>query len=113
MTYDEKLRLFFKSKGLTQKKVSEELNIAPAMISRYINGVSVFPADFLTALVKHYPDIDLQYIFSDDEIVEKDSMDKNKVVTNLSESDLVKELQLIEDKIARVRNVLAQNRHEK
>ena len=113
MKYDEKLRLFFKSKGLTQKKVSEELNIAPAMISRYINGVSVFPADFLTALVKHYPDIDLQYIFSEDEVLEKGSVDESIVTSNLSESDLVNELQLIEDKIARVRNVLAQNRHNK
>jgi transcriptional regulator with XRE-family HTH domain len=106
MNYDEKLRIFFKNKGLTQKKVSEEIGIAPAMISRYINGVSVFPADFLISLVKHYPDIDLQYIFTEEE--------QNTSVVNeqlehygFADFNVIEELQLIEDKIAKVRAVLS------
>lgn len=113
MKYDEKLRLFFKNKGLTQKKVSEELNIAPAMISRYINGVSVFPAEFLTALVKHYPEIDLQYIFTEDDAQKTKLASEPTALYDLEEINLVDELQLIEDRIAKVRSVLARKCHEK
>jgi transcriptional regulator with XRE-family HTH domain len=110
MKYNEKLGSFFKSKKLSQKKVAEKLGFSGAMISRYISGVSVFPAAFLTALLKEFPDIDLHYIFSDEESQEEISVQESKPNYGLSNAELVEELQLIENRIAKVREVLQSNK---
>jgi transcriptional regulator with XRE-family HTH domain len=110
MKYNEKLGSFFKSKKLSQKKVAEKLGFSGAMISRYISGVSVFPAAFLTALLKQFPDIDLHYIFMEEETHEVNAVEESTPNYELSNEDVVEELQLIENRIAKVREVLERNK---
>lgn len=112
MEYNEKMRMFFKSKGLSQKEVSDTLGHAPAMISRFLNGTSDFGPAFIVSLVRAFPDIDLQYIFSDD-AVNSSTVQEPIVNYGIKEKDIVEELELIEQKISSIRNVLTRKCHAK
>lgn len=112
MKYNEKLRLYFKNNGVSQREAAERLGHAPSMMSRFLSGVSVFDANFIADLVREFPDVDLKYIFSEEE--ENISMVSEPCEDyNIKEEDIVNELEVIERKISNIRNVLAQNRHNK
>lgn len=106
MEYNYKLRLFFKNKGLSQKEVGKRLGHAPAMISRYWSGESSFGPEFIVALVREFPDIDLQYIFSEEET--ENTVQEGKSFYGLNEDTVDKELEIIEQKVANVRKYLAE-----
>lgn len=112
MKYNEKMRLFFKQKGLSQKEVSEILGHAPAMISRFLNGTSDFGPDFIISLVKAFPDVDLKYIFSD-EIQKPTAAQLPNVSYGIKEKDIIAELELIEQKLSGIREVLTRKCHAK
>jgi transcriptional regulator with XRE-family HTH domain len=104
--YNEKLRLFFKKEGISQKEASDRLGHAPAMMSRFLSGVSVFDVKFIVALVREFPHIDLNYIFSDQENgTAKESA--SNITTDLNETDLVKELEIIQEKLSHIKNILS------
>lgn len=107
--YHEKLHLFFKEKGLKQYEIGELLGYSPTMISRYLKGTDKINADFIIKLVKEFPDVDLQYIFSDDD---RPSASEPKPFYGLNEDTLDKELKIIMNKVADVREYLAQKRHK-
>ena len=108
--YNEKLHLFFKEKGLKQYEIGELLGYSPTMISRYLKGTDKINADFIVKLVKVFPDVDLQYIFSDDE---GHSASEPKPFYGLDDDSIDKELKNILKKVENVRDYLAQNRHKK
>lgn len=110
MEYNYKLRLFFKNKGLSQKEVGKRLGHAPAMISRFLSGESSFGPEFIVSLVREFPDIDLQYIFSEDETT--NSVQEAKPFYGLNEENIDKEMEVIEQKVANVRKFLAQICHK-
>lgn len=110
--YYDKLHLFFKKKGLKQKEIGEALGYSPAMISRYLKGSDKFNVDFILILVQKFPDIDLQDLFSEE--------NKNACMVSepsegygIKEENVLEELEIIEKKIAVIRNVLAQSCHKK
>jgi transcriptional regulator with XRE-family HTH domain len=111
--YNEKLRLYFKKIGVSQQEAAKRLGHAPAMMSRYLSGVSVFDANFVVALVREFPEVDLKYIFSD----QKDAITKVAEATiedGVKEDDEIeKELQIIEEKLTSIRSVLARKGHGK
>jgi transcriptional regulator with XRE-family HTH domain len=109
MKYNEKLRLFFKKKGLSQKEVAEILGHAPAMISRFLSGESNFGPDFIISLVKAFPEIDLKYIFQEEE--EGNMISEPVEYYGIKEQDIVKELELIEEKISSIKKCLARKRN--
>jgi transcriptional regulator with XRE-family HTH domain len=106
MAYNYKLRLFFKNKGLSQKEVGKRLGHAPAMISRFWSGESSFGPEFIVALVREFPDIDLQYIFSDEE--NSNMVQEPNGNYGLKQENIDKELEIIAGKIEEIRKVLAQ-----
>jgi transcriptional regulator with XRE-family HTH domain len=110
MAYNDKLRLFFKSKGLSQKEVGKRLGHAPAMISRFWSGESSFGPDFIVSLVKEFPDVDLKYIFSEDE--NSNMVNEPNGNYGLRVENVDKELEIITDKLTEIRKVLAQNCHK-
>lgn len=105
MKYNEKLRVFFKSKNLTQRELSDILGHAPAMISRYLSGESKFGPEFIVSMIKAFPDLDLKYIFSNDK---ENIVLEPKPFYGLNEDNIDEELKLIEKKVANVREYLAQ-----
>ena len=112
MQYHEKLRLYFKKIGVSQSEVGKRLGHAPAMMSRFLSGTSVLDANFITALVREFPDVDLKYIFSD-QATTVSLVSEPVEDYGIKEKDIVDELELIEKKIANIRKVLAQSCHKK
>lgn len=109
MEYNDKLRLFFKTKDLSQKELSEILGHAPAMISRYLSGESKFGPEFIVSLVKAFPEVDLKEIFTDDK---NDAASEPKPFYGLTDETIDKELKIIGKKVANVREYLAQKRNK-
>lgn len=107
--YNEKLHLFFKEKGLKQYEIGKILGYSPTMIGRYLKGSDKINADFIIKLVKEFPDVDLQYIFSEDD---KHTISEPSASYGLNEDTIDKELKIIGEKVAKVREYLAQNRHK-
>lgn len=112
MKYNEKLRLYFKKVNVSQSEVAERLGHSPAMISRFLSGVSTFDANFVAALVREFPDVDLKYIFSENNTM-SDKPSKANEDYEIKEENVVKELEEIENKISIIRKVLAQSCHKK
>ena len=110
--YTDKLKLYFKKNGISQKEVSDRLGHAPAMISRFLSGSSVFDANFIKDLIREFPDIDLQDIFKD-EVANKSVLSEPSEIYGLKEVDVLHELELIENRIAIIRKILARKSHEK
>lgn len=110
MTYNEKLRIFFKTSGLSQKEVADIMGISPSMMSRFLKGSDNFSSDFVAKLLKNFPEIDLQYIFSENE---NEVFNEPEVNYQQKQLDAIKQIELIEEKIAVLKNYLAQNCHIK
>jgi len=110
MTHTEKMRLYFKNRDISQKEISKKTGQAPAMISRYLSGASSFSSDFIAILIREFPDIDLNYIFS---VKENNEANEPNELYGLTNEIIDKEMEIIQDKLAIVRKYLAQNRHKK
>jgi transcriptional regulator with XRE-family HTH domain len=111
MAYHDKLRLYLKKNNISQVGFADRLGHSPAMISRFLSGTSVFDANFITALVREYPDVDLKYIFSDQED-ETSKAVETAPNYSIKENDIIKELEIIEGKISSIKSVLAQSCHK-
>lgn len=109
--YSEKLMSYFKKKNLKQNEVAELLGYSPTMIGRYLKGSDAFKPDFLEKLVKHFPDIDLQYIFTEDSTT--DNVASEPQAAYKKEEDIIDELELIQEKIEDIKKYLAQKSHQK
>lgn len=66
MSYSKKLHYFFKAKNISNKELAERLDVSETMIGRYLKGEANFPPSFIMKMVAVFPDIDLQYIFSEE-----------------------------------------------
>lgn len=109
MKYNDKLRLFIKSKGISQKEIAQALGHSPAMIGRFLNGTSEFGPTFIVDLLRLYPEIDLKYIFSEDAINHEVN---DTIETYQKEVDVISELQIIENTLSELRSYLAQKCHK-
>jgi len=112
MAYYEKLALFFKSKGVSQSEVGQKLGYGKASMSKFLNGNSVIDSVFITKLVKEFPDVDLNTVFSEKEelvgiVMEPPTMYK------INKDNIDQELEEILERLGKIKNVLAQNRHKK
>ena len=112
MEYHEKIRLFFKSKNISQKKAADILGVSPAIFGRYLSGVTAFPPIFIVKLVKEFPEIDLQYIFSENEDNKYSLVKEATHPYGMDNDEIVKELELIENKISKIRAELARKSPE-
>ena len=111
MRYNEKLHLYFKRQGISQTELGKRLGHSPAMISRFLSGVSTFDANFVAALIREFPDVDLKYIFREEDDFSMASEPSEDY--GFKSAVIIEELKSIEKQLANIRNVLAQNRHIK
>ena len=111
--YYNKLKMFFKNEGLNQKQVAEIMGYSESMIGRYLKGTAKFDADFIVALTIKFPKIDLKYIFNGENVESEQKEEDGSLNYEMSNKEMINELQSIEDKIAVLKNVLARNCHEK
>lgn len=111
MKYHDKLRLFFKAKELSQKQVAEIMEVSPAMIGRYLNGSDNFSPLFICRLMEKFPDIDLQYIFSENKSTKPDNHSVNEPQEEYQkQEDVLIDLGFIEEKIGKIKEYLVQSK---
>ena len=105
--YNEKLRMFFKSKGLSQKDAAQKLGVSQSSFGKYLNGTDNFKPEFLSTIIREFPTIDLKYIFSKEIENNSEASSESKTNYGFSEKDLLVELEIIEDKLSNIRKYLA------
>lgn len=104
--YNEKLRMFFKSKGYSQKEAAQKLGVSQSSFGKYLNGTDNFKPEFLSTLLREFPSIDLKYIFSKEDENNSDASSELKTNYGFREKDVLVELEIIEDKLAKIRKYL-------
>ena len=106
--YHEKLKVYFKSKGLKQKEVAKILDCSENQISKYLRGVDRMSSTVISNLKKNFPDINLEDIFSDTEqehnLIQEPSMDGYMNVDY--------ELSQMQIRIGEIREHLARKSHD-
>ncbi len=96
MKINEKIKVFFNKTGQSNIEIGELYGSTSATIGNYLNGKREIPVDFIVWLKKYCPEIDLNILFSDDEVTEiciakiNDSPEKKKEILKEIESVLKK-----------------------
>lgn len=105
MDFHEKLKQYLKSTGFSQKELAERLGYSDTMMSRYLSSNKP-NYEFLNALIKVFPSIDLNYLFKEeaDEILAEGNS-----VYGKDEVVLIDEIEL---RLHFLKEVLTQKRHE-
>jgi hypothetical protein len=71
MGFSQKMKTFFKEKGLNNRQVSEVMEgYSESLISRYINSDKV-SLHFLNKLLQYFPDVDVNYMIKDEDALEE------------------------------------------
>ena len=65
MDFHEKLREYFINKGVSNKEISSKIGFSETMVGRYLRKNKP-NYEFINALVREFPDIDLNYLFKDE-----------------------------------------------
>jgi hypothetical protein len=94
MGFSEKIKTYFKSKGLNNRDVSKIMDdYSEVMISNYTNS-DEWKDNFVKKLVKFFPDIDLNILLKDETDLE--------IVSDIRAEYKTKNLQIVEDLEAKI-----------
>lgn len=109
MGFSKKIKEFFAGKGLSQRDVSKVMDdYNEQMVSRYMNSDEI-SATFIKKIAKYFPDADIDYLVRDDD-------ETKEVLNETGESYNTEAVQLvveIEERLTKLKDILAQNRHNK
>jgi hypothetical protein len=97
MTFKERIRKYFKDKGMTNRDVCLAMgNYSEQLYSRQISAPELSGA-LLVSLIKYFPDIDLNYLLKEEENILEENSSKYK----LRGEELIEEIEerLIELKV--------------
>ncbi|MBO6184237.1 MAG: hypothetical protein J6O88_06010 [Chryseobacterium sp.] len=70
MKINEKIKMFFIDKQKSNKEIGDLYGTSPQTVGNYLNGNRDIPTDFIVWLKKMYPEIDLNKLFTKDDITE-------------------------------------------
>ena len=89
---------------MTKKKMAEMLQVNETMLGRYMSGEANFPPLFLCKLISVFPEVDLNYIFSD----EKTNLDQVAEEGNdyPNSSNIKNDIEIIYEKLERIKKAL-------
>jgi len=105
MEFHEKLKQYLKTTGFSQKEVAKKIGYSDSMMSRYLKSNKP-NYEFLNALIKVFPDIDLNYLFKDDT---EEHLAEGIGPHTKDEVVLIDEIEL---RLHFLKEVLTQKRHE-
>lgn len=112
MSFSKKIKKHFKERGITQRKVGEIMNWSELSVSRAMKSDAV-SITFLEKLIEYFPEIDLNYLLKDNKedlsISEMNEPSEQYGILS-EEGKLINE---IEEKLEKLKEILAQNRHKK
>lgn len=113
MGFSKKIKEFFEIKGLSNRDVARIMdNYNEQLVGRYVNSDEISKT-FLKKIKKYFPDADINYLISEEDediINEKNVVQEPGAEYNPIALQLVIE---IEDRLAQLKNILAQNCHQK
>jgi hypothetical protein len=100
MGFSEKIKAYFKEKGLTNRDVSKIMDgYNEQLIGRYVNSDEISKT-FIKKLVKYFPDIDIDYLIKPD----VDQVNEEREVYRKKSVILVEE---IEGKLNELKSILS------
>lgn len=109
MGFSKKIKEFFASKGLTQRDVSRIMDdYNEQLVGRYVNSDEISKT-FIKKIAKYFPDADIDYLIREDD-------DTNDILKEPSDSYNTEAVQLvteIEERLTKLKEILAQNCHNK
>jgi hypothetical protein len=109
MGFSKKIKEFFDSKGLKNRDVSRIMdNYNEQLVGRYINSDEISKT-FIKKIAKYFPDADIDYLIREDDNI-------NDVLQEPSDSYSTEAVQLvveIEEKLNKLKEILAQSCHNK
>lgn len=115
MKHYEKLSIFFKSKALSQTEVGQKLGYSRSSMSKFLKGDSVIDSNFILKVLKEFPDVDLKEIYSEDrdtlDVASEPGTEYKKEDSKLESMD--RNLEEVQEILSKMRNDLAQIRHNK
>lgn len=107
MGFSKKIQEYFDRRGLTNREVSKIMGgYNESMISKYINSDKL-SSNFIELLVKHFPDIDFNYLLKEDDVLENQEKSIEKY-----EHESFKIIEEIESKIEELKTNMARKCHE-
>lgn len=110
MGFSEKIKLYFKQRGLSNRDVAKIMETSEVMIGKFMNTDN-YSKTFIEKLVQHFPDVSIDYLIRD-EIESPDQLNEPGQAYN--NSDRVIELIAdVEEKLKEIKELLAQNCHNK
>lgn len=104
MGFHKKIKEYFEKQNISNRQIAEVIGYSDVMTGRYLKS-SKPNYEFILALKKAYPDIDLNYLFEDDEgnsILNEDG-------SNYKNPEVI--IDKIDYQLKELRRVLAQNSH--
>lgn len=100
MSFNKKVREYFKSQGLTNRDVSAKMDgYSETMISKVLNKDDLSTA-FLEKMLKYFPELDYNYLLKDEEVLqmvaEKEEIYQNRAQALVGElKERINELEFL------------------
>ncbi len=90
MRFHEKLTEFFEARKISNKEVAKRINYSEVMISRYLKS-SKPNYELISALINEFPEIDLNYLFKENDI---SKLEEESTIYSKNELILIDEIEL-------------------
>lgn len=111
MGFSEKIKLYFKEKNLTNRDVAKMMETSEVMIGKFVNTDN-YSKTFLEKLTVHFPELSIDYLIKDN-IKSLDQLNEPNETYNNNNARVTELVSEIEDKLNEIKNLLAQNCHNK
>ncbi len=101
MGFSQKIREYFKAKNMTIREVAQQMdNYNESLVGRYMSSDKI-SGTFITKLKKYFPDIDINYMVSDDQ--ENDVLKEGDEEYKVRSSEIIEE---IEQKLTELKKIV-------
>lgn len=111
MGFSEKIKLYFKEQNLTNRDVAKMMETSEVMIGKFVNTDN-YSKTFLEKLTVHFPELSIDYLIKDN-IKSLDQLNEPNETYNNNNARVTELVSEIEDKLNEIKNLLAQNCHNK
>lgn len=101
MGFSQKIKSYFKEKNMTIREVAQQMdNYNETVVGRYMSSDKI-SGTFITKLKKHFPDIDINYMISED--VENNIVKEGNEVYKIRSTEIIEE---IEERLTELKKIV-------
>ena len=91
MVFEEKLKRLIKTKYGKLSDLAEKFDMNYTQLSQYVNGKKI-SIDFLTKIIQEFPDVDLNWLLRNDNILREGVEPYKRALTDKQIIDKIEEL---------------------